>query len=90
MKTLITKTSSCIHSKSFTAFERLLIIFIPTATFFGHLIPFLIVSFLSFYYVLIEIVKLGVSTRIINFIGNFHPIILQRHHRMRIEIIRKR
>ena len=56
---------------------------------FGHFIPFIIIFFLSAYLVVIGLTKLGVCTFLINFIGNFYPIILQRHHRMRIEIIRK-
>lgn len=57
---------------------------------FGHLIPFVIISFISAYLIAIGLIKLGIFTLLINFMGNFYPIILQRHHRMRIEIIRKR
>lgn len=57
---------------------------------FGHLIPFIIICFVSSYLVLIGFFKLAVITFVINFIGNFYPIILQRHHRMRIQILRKR
>ncbi|MCK0157749.1 hypothetical protein MWU65_11195 [Cellulophaga sp. F20128] len=57
---------------------------------FGHLLPFIIICFLSVYFVIIRQTELGVCTFLINFIGNFYPILLQRHHRMRIEMIRKR
>jgi len=57
---------------------------------FGHLIPFLILCFLSVYFIAIDLIELGVFSLFINFIGNLYPIILQRHHRMRIQIIRKR
>jgi len=56
---------------------------------FGHLIPFIIISFVSSYLILIDLVKLSVFTLLINLIGNLYPIILQRHHRMRIQILRK-
>ncbi|WP_456439901.1 glycosyl-4,4'-diaponeurosporenoate acyltransferase CrtO family protein [Psychroserpens sp.] len=57
---------------------------------FGHLIPFIIICFVSSYLIVIGAIKLGVFSLLINLIGNLYPIILQRHHRMRIQIIRKR
>lgn len=57
---------------------------------FGHLISFVIIGFVSSYLVVIGQPKLGICTFIINFIGNFYPVILQRHHRMRIQKIRQR
>ena len=57
---------------------------------FGHLIPFVIICFVSIYLIAIDSTKLAILTFLINFIGNFYPIILQRHHRMRIQILRKR
>ncbi len=57
---------------------------------FGHFIPFIIICFASIYLIMIGLPKLGICTFSINFIGNFYPIILQRHHRLRIQIIRKR
>lgn len=57
---------------------------------FGHLIPFIILIFASVYLIMIDLVALGVSCMIINFIGNFYPILLQRHHRMRIQMIREK
>ena len=57
---------------------------------FGHLIPFIIIFFLSTYLIVTGQTKLGICTFLINFIGNLYPIILQRHHRMRIQIIIRR
>ncbi len=57
---------------------------------FGHLIPFIIVNIISIYFMLNGTIALGVFSILINLIGNLYPIILQRHHRMRIQIIRKR
>jgi hypothetical protein len=57
---------------------------------FGHLIPFIIISLLSVYFIIIGFTKLSICTFLINFIGNFYPIILQRHHRLRIQVLRKR
>jgi hypothetical protein len=33
---------------------------------------------------------LAFFTLLLNFVGNFYPILLQRHHRMRIDIIKRR
>ncbi|WP_394804428.1 glycosyl-4,4'-diaponeurosporenoate acyltransferase CrtO family protein [Portibacter lacus] len=57
---------------------------------FGHLIPFLLICLISIYLLVIGLIKLAVFTLLINIVGNLYPIILQRHHRMRIEKIRKR
>lgn len=57
---------------------------------FGHLLPFVIIIIISIYLIIIGLIKLGISTLLINFIGNFYPILLQRHHRMRIEILEER
>ena len=57
---------------------------------FGHFIPFLLICLLCVYLIIIGLNKLSVFTFLINVIGNFYPIILQRHHRMRIQIIRRR
>lgn len=56
---------------------------------FGHLIPFILLCFVSIYLLAIGLIKLGVFTLLLNFMGNWYPILLQRHHRMRIEVIRK-
>ena len=57
---------------------------------FGHLIPFIIIGFVAFYLFVIGLTKIGLISLLINLIGNFYPIILQRHHRMRIQLIKKR
>lgn len=57
---------------------------------FGHLIPFIIICFVSTYLIVVGAIKLGVFSLLINMIGNLYPIILQRHHRIRIQFIRKR
>jgi hypothetical protein len=57
---------------------------------FGHLIPFVIVCLVSVYMVVLGQYTLSILTLLINIIGNLYPILLQRHHRMRIQLIRKR
>lgn len=57
---------------------------------FGHLLPFFILVFLAIYASMTGNVSLGISVFVINFVGNFYPVILQRHHRMRIQRIRER
>lgn len=57
---------------------------------FGHLIPFIILSALSLYFLFSDTPKLGLFAMIINIAGNFYPIILQRHHRLRIQNMRNR
>jgi hypothetical protein len=50
----------------------------------GHLLPFIIISFASVYLFVLNMNYLAMATFIINVIGNFYPIILQRHHRARL------
>jgi hypothetical protein len=57
---------------------------------FGHLIPFFLINLVGVYLFVIGISKLGIFCLLINFIGNFYPLILQRHHGMRIQIIRRK
>ncbi|WP_034059877.1 glycosyl-4,4'-diaponeurosporenoate acyltransferase CrtO family protein [Lacinutrix jangbogonensis] len=57
---------------------------------FGHLIPFIILTLMSFCFLFDAKFILGLFTIIINVIFNFYPILLQRHHRMRIAILEKR
>ncbi len=57
---------------------------------FGHLIPLIILFFIGIYVWVVNSAVLGITVLIINFIGNFYPILLQRHHRMRIEKIQSR
>jgi hypothetical protein len=57
---------------------------------FGHLVPFIILTCIVFYWVVIGKWEVAIWTFIINVIFNLYPIILQRHHRMRIRLIRQR
>ena len=57
---------------------------------FGHLLPFFILIVISMYLSGIGLYMLGFFTFLINWIGNLYPILLQRHHRMRIQGVRKR
>lgn len=57
---------------------------------FGHILPFIILTLVSIYLLIIGQVSLGIVTFLINVIGNLYPVILQRHHRMRIQIIEAR
>ena len=57
---------------------------------FGHLIPLIILTLLSIYFMMNGNFKLGILTLIINIIFNFYTIPLQRYHRMRIGILRRR
>ncbi|MEL6657463.1 MAG: hypothetical protein AAFR36_13495 [Bacteroidota bacterium] len=56
----------------------------------GHLLPFLLITILSIYWLFTGHAKMGVATFVINIIGNLYPVILQRNHRMRIQVIRGR
>lgn len=57
---------------------------------FGHLIPFILLTMLCVYFAMKDMLKLALVTFIINWIFNWYPIILQRHHRMRASRILKR
>lgn len=57
---------------------------------FGHLLPFVIINAVSVYLLAINLFELSLFTFILNVVGNFYPIILQRHHRMRIQYISHR
>ena len=54
---------------------------------FGHLVPFVILSFISVYLVFFVQPVLGLLCLGINLAGNFYPVVLQRHHRMRLQRI---
>ena len=56
---------------------------------FGHLIPFVIILVIGIYLIILGLVELGFLTLVINWIGNWYPVILQRHHRMRISRLLK-
>lgn len=51
----------------------------------GHLLPFIVLSLLSILFLSKGLLLLSAFTFGINFIGNFYPIVLQRHHRIRLE-----
>lgn len=54
---------------------------------FGHLLPFLILTVVSIYIIFFVQPVLGVLCLGINLMGNFYPVLLQRHHRMRLQRI---
>jgi hypothetical protein len=56
----------------------------------GHFMPFIFVNLSVIYFLSIGLVQLAIFTLFINVIGNLYPILLQRHHRMRIQVLRKR
>lgn len=51
----------------------------------GHLLAFVVLVFLSLLFLFNGQWKLSMVVFLINFIGNFYPVILQRHHRIRID-----
>lgn len=55
---------------------------------FGHLIPFVLITLVSVYLLGVQLEVLGGFTILFNVVGNLYPIILQRHHRMRIQAIK--
>ena len=57
---------------------------------FGHLMPLMIIGFLSIVFAVQVDVYLGLATMLINIFFNFYPIVLQRHHRMRVQLLRLR
>ena len=57
---------------------------------FGHLMPFIILNGVAVYFLFRGQLTLGLATAVFNFIGNFYPVLLQRHHRWRIGRIYQR
>ena len=57
---------------------------------FGHLIPFVILCCLSIYWIAIGKWEVALLATLINVFFNFYPILLQRQHRMRIQLLGKR
>lgn len=57
---------------------------------FGHVLPFVIINIVVIYLLIIGLHALAIPTFLFNILGNFYPVLLQRHHRMRIEKILKR
>jgi len=56
---------------------------------FGHFLPFVIINGVAIYFFMIGHYTLAIFTLAFNFIGNFYPVLLQRHHRMRIQRLQK-
>lgn len=52
---------------------------------FGHLVAFIAIGIISFYILIKGHIATFIITTLINVIGNFYPIILQRNHRIQIE-----
>lgn len=57
---------------------------------FGHLIPFVVLSLVSIYLIFVDQIQLSIFTLLFNILGNLYPVLLQRHHRMRIQVLKKR
>ena len=57
---------------------------------FGHLLPFALIAVISAYLLVTGNVKLSLATMLINIIGNLYPVLLQRHHRMRVSRLQQR
>ena len=57
---------------------------------FGHLIPAILIALITIYLLILGHYLLVFFTTILNILGNIYPIILQRHHRMRIAILQRR
>lgn len=51
----------------------------------GHLFPFITISFIIIYLIGLQLFRLSLFVLILNIVGNLYPILLQRHHRMRIQ-----
>ena len=56
---------------------------------FGHLITFVILVFVSVFFVFKGAYLLGFFVLFFNISGNLYPVILQRHHRMRMQRLSK-
>lgn len=52
---------------------------------FGHFAAFVVLMLCSIYFTIAEQYHLAFWAFLINFIGNFYPVILQRYHRARIQ-----
>lgn len=52
---------------------------------FGHLVAFIAIEIISFYILIEGHIDIFFITTLINVIGNFYPILLQRNHRIQIE-----
>ena len=56
---------------------------------FGHFMPFVLSFFLSFHFLNQGLTFAFFMSMLVNIIANLYPVILQRHHRMRINRIKK-
>jgi len=56
---------------------------------FGHFMAFVLLFFMSFTFANQGLAFAFLMSMLINFIGNFYPVLLQRHHLMRINRIKK-
>lgn len=56
---------------------------------FGHLIPLILITVFCVFLIKTKMWVLIVSTMIVNIIFNLYPVILQRHHRMRLQRMKK-
>jgi len=54
---------------------------------FGHFVPLVILLCLAIYWLMLGKWEIALLTTIINVFFNFYPILLQRQHRMRIQIL---
>ncbi len=57
---------------------------------FGHVIPLILLTFIAVYLIVIGKVVLGIITLGFNLLGNLYPVLLQRHHRMRLDVLKRR
>ena len=57
---------------------------------FGHLIALIVLVVISVLFLIKGQVGLALLITLINVLGNLYPIILQRHHRMRVSIMKRR
>ena len=57
---------------------------------FGHLWPFVIINSVAFYLLYLGHWNVALLAIVINVFFNFYPILLRRHHRLRIQILVKR
>lgn len=52
---------------------------------FGHILPFIVISFTCIYLIIEGEILISIIALIINVVGNLYPVILQRYHRMRVQ-----
>ena len=57
---------------------------------FGHLLPGIVIAVVVVYLLFLGLYLVAVFTMLLNILANLYPILLQRHHRMRISVLKKR